>query len=141
MVTIKRIAIKDAYCANGNSPGGSKCHIAHDWCKQHGKRFGNGVTFALAVDVETVISELGKAGLEGSDDDYSWNVTELSDIIPENTIHLPGMFGTVPVTVISVNEGIVTVRSKRPGSRKKWLVKLATIDATLKEELAKIASC
>jgi len=128
MKTVNRIEIKHAQFSNGDAPFGIKHWAAAEFVKNElGRRFGNGVCFALNEELQDVLHKLRTAGFEAEPDGYKWDILEPSDYEAGKTITLVGEIGgAIRMTVIEtkVNNGVKIAKVKyidRPRKHAIWI--------------------
>lgn len=92
------------------------------------RRYGNGVTFALAEETEAIIKQLSEAGYEAKFDGFQWPIMEPSDYEPGKEVILVNDFAMkVPIKVLEVKRDekhglIARVKySDRPRKRAFWI--------------------
>lgn len=121
MKTVQRIWIKGT---NGNCADKAYKFVS----EVLGRRYGNGVTFALSEETDSVIKQLADAGYEAKFDGYSWPVMEPSDYEAGKEITLVNDFAVkVKMKVLEVQQNethgrIAKVKySDRPRKRAVWV--------------------
>jgi hypothetical protein len=134
MKTVNRIEIKNAQWSNGNDPFEFKCRAAADFVKNElGRRFGNGVTFALSEELQDVLYKLRNAGFEAEPDGFRWDILEPSDYETGKTITLIGeMGGAVRMNIMetTIRDGVKYAKVKYTDRPRKHAIWIKTVSET-----------